>query len=72
MIISFLLPVMNLYAQDTTGSEKRYSFEFRGDALSDALDQITRVSGIDLVYDPQLVRDHHVYQRLQDKEVQTA
>ncbi len=72
LMISFFLPVMNIYAQDTTSSDQRYSFEFRGDALSDVLDQITKVSGIDLVYDPQLVRDHHVYQRLQDKEIQTA
>ena len=56
-----------LAAQDSLG--ETYSFEFRGESLSEALDRITRVAGIDLVYDPQLVGGHHVYKRLNDQPV---
>jgi hypothetical protein len=70
LLTLFLLAGFEVQAQDA-GSAK-FSFEFRGDTLSEALDQITRNSGIDLVYDPQLVQGHHVYQRLQNKEVHSV
>ena len=51
----------NLTAQDSAGD--KFSFEFRGELLHEALDRIARTTDIDLVYDPELVRGHHVYKR---------
>jgi len=54
-----------LTAQDS--GDGAYSFEFRGEQLHEVLDRIARTTEIDLVYDPALVRGHHVYKRIQNK-----
>ncbi len=54
-----------LAAQDS--GDGAYSFEFRGEQLHEVLDRIARTTEIDLVYDPALVRGHHVYKRFQDE-----
>jgi hypothetical protein len=44
--------------------EAAFQFEFRGETLVNVLDHIARETEIDLVYDPVLVRNIYVYQRL--------
>jgi hypothetical protein len=41
-----------------------YSFDFRGEAMTDVLDRIARVTDTDLAYDPVLVRELNVYHRV--------
>ena len=70
--IWLMVPVCIFYGGELFAQENQqetYSFEFRGETLSEALDRITRISGIDLVYDPKLVSDHHVYKRFSSKPV---
>ncbi|MFH5830874.1 carboxypeptidase-like regulatory domain-containing protein [Halalkalibaculum sp. DA384] len=56
-----------LHAQERP--EKNYSFEFRGVSLTAVLDEIARETGIDLVYDPELVNDVTIYERIQAQPV---
>ena len=71
--IILLLPALLFGAEvlsaQNPASNKTFSFEFRGESLSEALDRVTRVADIDLVYDPQLVRGFNVYQRLENKPI---
>lgn len=46
-------------------NQKEYIFEFRGNSMVEVLDHIARKAEIDLVYDPELVRNITVYKRLQ-------
>lgn len=57
-----LLSAIPLYAQED-GTE-RFSFEFRGENLSEALDVVAKTVEIDLVYDPELVKDVYIHKRL--------
>ncbi|MDR8389783.1 TonB-dependent receptor [Aliifodinibius sp. S!AR15-10] len=57
----------NLKAQEQ--SQDQYSFEFRGVPLSHVLDKIAIETGIDMAYDPALVKDITIYKRLQDQQV---
>jgi hypothetical protein len=66
-IALFMIPLSGEAQKKTAG--EIYSFEFRGESLSEALDLVTRTTEIDLVYDPQLVQGHYVYRRIQDREV---
>jgi len=50
-------------------SEKEYIFEFRGTSMVEVLDHIARKAEIDLVFDPELVRNITVYKRLQHGSV---
>lgn len=68
LILALLFSAEVMSAQNPA-SNSIYSFEFRGETLSEALDRIARISNIDLVYDPQLVRGYNVYQRIQEKRV---
>ncbi|NBC04513.1 MAG: hypothetical protein GVY20_12515 [Bacteroidetes bacterium] len=43
------------------------SFEFSGESLSEALDQIIKKTDIDLVYDPQITEGIYVYERINPK-----
>lgn len=54
------------YISDGEISEERFSMVFRGEKLSDALSEFVRVTGIDLVYDPQLIDDDGVFVRLRN------
>lgn len=56
-------------AQAQTISENTVSYDFRGEPLERVLDTIARDTGIDLVYDPELVRGEEVYKRIDDKSV---
>ncbi len=56
------LPAQNL-------PDERYTFEFQGEALQEALEQVARETSVNLVYDPQLVRDIPVYKRIREKPV---
>lgn len=50
-------------------SDDLLSFDFRGEPLQQVLDTIARESGIDLVYDPELVRDKNVFRRVDQQPV---
>ena len=52
-------------AQDSQNEMKL--FEFTGESLSEALDQIIQQTDIDLVYDPQLTAGIHIYERINPK-----
>lgn len=68
MIFVLCLTPLPVEAQKNSAG-KTYSFEFRGESLTEALDRITRTAEIDLVYDPQLVHGFHVYKRILNEEV---
>lgn len=53
-------------------SDDLFSFDFRGESLQQALDMIARESGIDLVYDPELVRDKNVFKRVDQQTATEA
>lgn len=71
--IILLIPLLFFGAKvlnaQNSESNSTYSFEFRGEALSEALDRVTRTANIDLVYDPQLVRGFNVYQQIRNKHI---
>ncbi|MCG2587536.1 TonB-dependent receptor [Rhodohalobacter sulfatireducens] len=49
-------------------SKKEFvSFEFSGESLSEALDQIIKRTEIDLVYDPKITEGIHIYERINPK-----
>jgi hypothetical protein len=56
-----------LSAQDQ--SQQPLVFEFRGETMVEALNQIVLETDIDLVYDPELVRNIYVYQRMQHQSI---
>jgi len=63
----FLVTASAVDAQES--SERDLRFEFRGDPLSEVLDQIIRETDIDLVYDPQLVAGKNIFKRIQAASV---
>ncbi len=56
-------------AQAKVHPEDTYSFDFRGDPLDEVLKEIAHATDTDLVYDPQLLEDEVVYERVSDKTV---
>ena len=56
-------------AEAQTVPEKKVSYDFRGESLERVLDTIARDTGIDLVYDPELVRGEQVFKRIEDQSV---
>lgn len=46
------------------------SFEFSGESLSEALDQIIKRTDIDLVYDPEITEGIHVYERIKPENTE--
>jgi len=67
LIFLVLIGMSHVPAGAQVLSDDLFSFDFRGESLQQALDAIARESGIDLVYDPELVRDKNVFRRI-DKE----
>lgn len=65
-LIFTLLGSLAATVQAQKSTKERYSFEFRGEELADALDVISRTVDINLVYDPKLVSDHIVYNRIKN------
>ena len=71
-LAAFLLLViagLPVHAQDNSASEREYRYEFRGESMINVLDRVARDTGIDLVYDPELIRDVIVYKRLNQGSV---
>lgn len=68
-IVFFMVPLL-LFAQEK--KQDTYTFEFRGESLSNALDHVAQETGIDLVYDPDLVRDIYVYEEIEEQPVKTV
>ncbi|MEX2601458.1 MAG: carboxypeptidase-like regulatory domain-containing protein [Balneolaceae bacterium] len=64
IVAGLLLAPVLLQAQDM--ESERYTFQFRGDNLSDALNRIAAETGKDLLYDPQLTRDIAVYSQIRE------
>src|SRR5699024_1822479 len=62
-----LLHSVSLDAQDRNA--ERYSFEFKGEPLTEALEEIAKKAGIDLVYDPAIVKSINIYERIQHQTV---
>jgi hypothetical protein len=50
-------------------NEKKVSYDFRGESLEKVLDRIVRDTGINLVYDPELVRGELVFKRIEDQGI---
>lgn len=50
------------FAQES--EKKLATYEFSGESLSDALDQIIKRTDIDLVYDPEITEGINVYKRI--------
>lgn len=68
-----LLPLLFLLHNPVTAQHSdgdTYSFEFRGETLIDALDEVAQTAKIDLVYDPGLVRGVEVYQRFNEETLE--
>lgn len=65
-IIAACLTLTFALSRTATGQEgrKNITFEFRGESLSVALDQIISKTDIDLVYDPQLTKNVNIYKRI--------
>ncbi len=63
LTILFCLSVNALCIAQDSQNEIR-SFEFSGESLSEALDQVIKKTNIDLVYDPQLTAGIHIYERI--------
>lgn len=57
-----------LNAQELSDT-KQYSFDFRGEPLTEVLEDIARETGIDLVYDPEIVSGVTIYSRIQNQSV---
>jgi hypothetical protein len=57
-----------LNAQELSDT-KQYSFDFRGEALTEVLEDIARKTGIDLVYDPEIVSGVTIYSRIQNQSI---
>jgi hypothetical protein len=74
LVFCFLLAGFHLcisgpvHAQERS-SEKEFVFDFRGEPLTEVLDRVARETGIDLVYDPELVRQVIVFKRIQAETV---
>lgn len=69
MVFLVLLGVTYTPASAQGLSNDLLSFDFRGEPLQQVLDTIARESGIDLVYDPELVRDKNVFRRVDQQPV---
>lgn len=65
--LSLCLVSASLKAQDH--DEERYSFEFRGETLTDVLEEVARKTGVDMVYDPKIVRGINIYSRVHNQPV---
>jgi len=66
-LILLVIAATPAHAQDS--DSKRYSFDFRGDPLSNVLEKIATKTGIDMVYDPKIVAGLTVYSRIQNKKI---
>ncbi len=66
--VLLLVPTEKLMGQNADSSDE-YQFNFRGEAMAEVLDHIARTTRIDLVYDPELIRNIHVYKRLRGSHV---
>jgi hypothetical protein len=65
-LILLILPFA-LQAQDQRAD--RFSFNFKGEPLAQALETVARETGIDMVYDPKIVQGIEVYQRIRRESV---
>lgn len=72
MVVFFLCALMAAPAEAQSVPEETVSYDFRGESLEQVLDIIARDTGIDLVYDPELVRGERVYKRVESREVNDA
>jgi len=67
LFLTLLAAVIVVPAEAQTVSNKTSSYDFRGESLERVLDTIARDTGIDLVYDPELVRGREVFKRVDDQ-----
>jgi hypothetical protein len=65
---AFLLQSENSLGQESKPAGE-YNFNFTGESMMEVLDQIARTTEIDLVYDPGLIRNIHVYKRIQTDRI---
>lgn len=66
LFLLLALAVLPTRGQDRPQTN-RYSFDFRGETLADALETVARKTGMDIVYDPGLVEGIHVFKRIKKK-----
>lgn len=65
-LVLFLCAV-SLCAQNH--DKEQYSFEFRGETLTNVLETVAKETGSDMVYDPEIVRGFNIYSRIQNQTV---
>jgi hypothetical protein len=63
-LFSLLVITNSVYSQDFNNDV--FSFEFRGERLSSVLEEVAENAGLDLVYDPALVRDLYIHKRIRN------
>lgn len=63
-IAVFLVFSLSVSSPTTAQEAGNLSFEFKGESLSRALDQIISRTNIDLVYDPQITKNINIYKRI--------
>lgn len=57
----------SLYAQNQ--NNEKFSFDFRGETLTEVLETVARETGSDMVYDPEIVEGFNIYHRIKNQTV---
>jgi hypothetical protein len=65
----FFLPLSE-FSQSQHINDEVYSFDFAGEPLSRVLEHIANDTGVDLIYDPQIVDGYYIYERLRNQTLQ--
>lgn len=66
LLLILLLPVS---AIGEIRDDDTYSFEFQGESLHEVLKEVARITETDLAFDPQLVEEEVVYERIREQTV---
>lgn len=68
LAIGFLFLMVFPHAMDAQNKDSElFSFEFKGEPLAEVLQTVARETGMDMVYDPQIVEGIYVYNRIQNQ-----
>jgi len=67
VLLCLVLMLHRIAVADVPENDKRYTFEFSGIPLELVLEEIVQMASVDLIYDPQLLSNYIVYQRIRNK-----
>jgi hypothetical protein len=70
LILGILVFPLSEIAVSQQQDNELYSFDFSGESLSVVLEKIVNETNVDLIYDPQIVDEYYIYQRLINKSIQ--